>query len=244
MIVIVDGHCELEDDRFLKRLAAAFSSSGADCVGRPQPLDVARAGTFQRAVAAARSSRLGHHPDSYVFSSRERFVPAESVAVAYRRRVFETVGEFDERFDACEDVEFNRRIDSAGLRCYFTPSVAVRYCPRGNLLGLFRQMVRYGRGRMRFLRKHPHTLTVKTLLPALFVLGSAAGLGIAWLCFWLALVYLAGLAAYGAVVLGTSAAIAVRRRDGWILPWLPWVFVTIHVGSGVGILREVIASRP
>ena len=35
------------------------------------------------AIAAARSSRLGHHPDSFIYASEERFVPPQSVAVAY-----------------------------------------------------------------------------------------------------------------------------------------------------------------
>ena len=60
------------------------------------------------------------------------------MAVAYRREVFEAVGTFDERFDACEDVEFNHRVDRAGLKCFFTPRVALRYHPRTSLAGLVR----------------------------------------------------------------------------------------------------------
>ena len=85
----------------------------------------------------ARSSWLGHHPDSFIYSKEERFVPAISVAVAYRRDVFDKVGFFDENFDACEDVELNHRIDKNRLKCYFTPSITVQYCPRKSLGGLF-----------------------------------------------------------------------------------------------------------
>ena len=50
-------------------------------------------------------------------------------------------------------------VDRAGLRCFFTPRVAVHYYPRASLRGLFFQMMRYGRGRVRLLRnpKHPQT---------------------------------------------------------------------------------------
>src|SRR5262249_44304195 len=68
LIVIVDGHCELEGPRPLRDLADAFRRSGADCLGRPQPLDVTGASTLQKAIAAARSSWLGHHPDSFIYS--------------------------------------------------------------------------------------------------------------------------------------------------------------------------------
>src|SRR5207245_2641608 len=116
--------------------------------------------------------------------------------VAYRREVFETVGLFDERFDACEDVDFNHRVEQAGFRCFFTPRVRVRYFPRSSLTGLFRQMERYGRGRVRLLRKHPETFTLAGLLPGAFVLGTAAGPALAWLSAWLAVAYAGALGAY------------------------------------------------
>jgi len=241
VVLLVDGHCELEDDRYLSHLADAFERSGADCIGRPQPLDVTGATTLQRAIAAARSSRLGHHPDSFIYSSAEEFVPAKSVAVAYRRSVFEKVGCFDETFDACEDVELNHRIDRAGLRCFFTPQVAVHYAPRDTLRGLFRQLVRYGCGRVRLRRKHPETLTIKTLLPGIFVLGCILGLVLAWFSLWLAAAYVAALALYLVVVSGVSLAVAVARRDAAILPWLPLVFATIHFASGAGLLWEFLS---
>ena len=132
IVLLVDGHCRIDDPWHLAEAASAFARSGADCLGRPQSLDVTGATALQRAVAAARSSRLGHHPSSHIYSDREGFVPPQSVAVAYRRSVFETVGLFDEAFDACEDVEFNHRAARAGLRCYFTPRVRCVLPPAGH----------------------------------------------------------------------------------------------------------------
>src|SRR5437660_3724488 len=57
LIVLIDGHCELDNPRYLADIAGAFARSGADCLGRPQPLDVAGATPLQRAIAVARSSR-------------------------------------------------------------------------------------------------------------------------------------------------------------------------------------------
>ena len=242
VVVIVDGHCEL-DGRYLSKLADAFGRSGADCIGRPQPLDVSGASTLQRAIAAGRSSRLGHHADSFIYSCEEGFVPAKSVAVAYRRSVFQKIGYFDERFDACEDVELNHRIDRAGLRCFFTPEVAVRYAPRDTLRSLFRQLVRYGRGRVRLLRKHRETLSLKTLLPALFVLGCVLGAVAAWFSPVLMAGYFGVLTTYVALVTISSIGIAAHRRDPRLLPWLPLVLAAIHVGSGWGVLLELVFGR-
>jgi succinoglycan biosynthesis protein ExoA len=240
LVVIVDGHCELEGRNYLRNLADAFRRSSADCLGRPQPLDVTEASPLQQAIAAARSSRLGHHPDSFIYADAEQFVPAQSVAVAYRRTVFDRVGAFDERFDACEDVELNHRIDRAGLRCFFTPAVRVRYFPRSSLRGLFHQMARYGRGRVRLLRKHPETFSPGGFVPAAWVAGLLCGplAGLAWSPLWWA--YGGAISLYLATILATSAAIVMRRCEPRLIGWLPLVFLTVHAGSGWGVLSELL----
>lgn len=242
LLLVVDAHCEIPDKKYFQNLIDAFERSGADAVGRPQPLDVSRANNVQKAIAAARSSRLGHHPASYIYSSEERFAPAHSMAVAYRRSVFERIGYFDERFDACEDVEFNHRLDTAGLRCFFSPSVLVRYHPRATLSGLFRQMTRYGQGRARLAVKHPSTWSLSSFLPALFVLGLAVGLVLSWFDHRLALVYSGTIALYVGIVLATSLGILLRNPRQWrVAIWLPLVFPTIHLGAGWGSLKEFLA---
>jgi polysaccharide deacetylase family protein (PEP-CTERM system associated) len=243
LVVVIDGHCELDNAHHLAELARAFADSGAAAVGRPQPLDVRGASRLQRAISAARASRLGHHPDSHIYSDRPGFVAPQSVAVAYRREVFDEVGYFDEAFDACEDVEFNHRLARAGLRCWFTPRVVVRYHPRDSLAGLFRQMKRYGRGRVRLLRKHPETLTVPGFVPGVFVAGLFAGPVLAACSAMLGLLWLGGVATYLLVVLAFSTALAWRQRELALLPLLPAVFVTIHMGAGAGQWLELLSGR-
>jgi succinoglycan biosynthesis protein ExoA len=242
LVVLIDGHCELDGPHYLSEIASAFVRSGADCVGRPQPLDVTGATPLQRAVAAARASRLGHHPDSYIYSDREGPAPPQSVAVAYRREVFDRVGRFDEAFDACEDVELNHRVARAGLSCFFTPRVRVRYHPRASLGGLFRQMVRYGRGRVRLLRKHSETFSLKSLLPGLFLAGLLLGplLACLWSALWL--VYGGIVGVYALTVLLFSVGLSVREGRLDLLPWMPPAFLAIHLGAGVGILREALTG--
>ena len=154
-VVIIDGHCEIPTTRYFHELVDAFEESGADCLGRPQPLDISDATPLQKAIALARSSRLGHHPESFIYSNEAQFVPAKSVAVAYRRRLFDQVGMFDETFDAHEDGEFNYRCDQAGLKCYLAPKLTVLYHPRNSLSALFKQMVRYGPRASAVLTKAP-----------------------------------------------------------------------------------------
>jgi cellulose synthase/poly-beta-1,6-N-acetylglucosamine synthase-like glycosyltransferase len=238
IIVLVDGHCELENPTYLREVADAFERSGADCVGRPQPQNVPGATALQRAIAAGRASRLGHHPDSHIYSDREGFVAPQSVAIAYRREVFNLVGVFDERFDACEDVEFNHRIDQAGLRCFFTPRVRVRYYPRATLAGLFLQMARYGRGRVRLLQKYPSSVTLGGFVPAAWVCGLVVGVMAAPFSLVAAVGYLSVLATYALCVLACAARLGARERSVAVAALVPLVIGTIHLGAGVGQIWE------
>lgn len=244
IVLLIDGHCQLNNLYYLQNVADAFAESGADCIGRPQPLDVTGATRVQRAIALARASRLGHHPASHIYSGRAGYVPPQSVAIAYRRSVFDTVGLFDERFDACEDVEFNHRVAQAGLNCWFTPRVRVHYYPRANLFGLFRQMVRYGRGRMRLLRKHPETFSLSGFLPAAFLAGVVAGPLIACWSWPLALLYFSVLGIYAATLFLFSVVLCVRERDVRLLPLFPPSFLAIHAGAGAGVWTELLVGSP
>jgi succinoglycan biosynthesis protein ExoA len=186
---------------------------------------------------------LGHHPDSFIYSSQQCTVPAHSVAVAYRRSVFDFVGLFDETFDACEDVELNHRVDQAGLNCLFVPSLRLRYYPRTSLPALFQQMARYGRGRIRLLRKHKSTFSIKTLLPALFL--AFLGLGsVAFVALPILLVpYLAVVSLYLSILLGFSIRISLQASQPKFLWLLPLVFMAIHLGAGYGSLMEFLLGH-
>jgi succinoglycan biosynthesis protein ExoA len=238
VVVIVDGHCEIPSDRYLRNLSSAFMESNADIVGRPQTLQIEAATPLQEAIAMARASRLGHHPDSYIYSGERKFVPASSVGTAYRREVFDRIGLFDESFDACEDVELNTRADLAGERCYFAENVGVRYYPRATLAGLFEQMSRYGRGRVRLARKHPKTISLKSFIPGLFVLGLLMGPCLAAMHTALAVSFVTVIVAYVLIVTFTSALLAIRHGRIHAFMRLPFVFAVIHVGSGWGIVKE------
>jgi succinoglycan biosynthesis protein ExoA len=237
--VIVDGHCTVPDRFYLKNVSDAFAASGADCLGRPQPLDAPNPTPFQEAVSAARASRLGHNPDSDIFSDEARFVPPQSTAVAYSRTVFHRIGFFDQSFDACEDVEFNQRVDRAGLSCYFTPKVKVLYHPRSTWPALFYQLSRYGLGRAKLAFKDPRSLTAPALVPPLWaawvVLGALASLFVPYLGW----VWLASLCLYVGV-LCTAGIYLARGKPQGVGRRVPLVFAGIHFGFAWGFWNEAV----
>lgn len=260
--LVVDGHCHIDGTGLLRAVADCFEGSGVDCLGRPQPLDPPGLTPFQQTVALARASALGHSRQSLIYGRHEGFASPVSNGAAYRREVFGKIGYVDEGMDACEDVEFNYRLEKAGMSCYTSPSLTVRYFPRENLRRLFRQMHRYGLGRYRFLQRHPESLHWESLLPPLFALGlllmAALGLGLLG-------GRLSGLPAFAAdgrlslaegLLLGGfaflfggytvylcllfTAAVLMAFRHGWgHLARLVPIFCVIHLGLGWGFLAGV-----
>jgi cellulose synthase/poly-beta-1,6-N-acetylglucosamine synthase-like glycosyltransferase len=264
IFLVVDGHCFIPDNQLLKNTAACLEKSGAACLGRPQPLDPPGLTEFQKAVALARASKLGHGGDSLIFGQYEGFASPVSNGATYRKEVFEKAGYLDEAFDACEDVEFNYRVEQAGCTCYTSPKLTVRYYPRENLQGLMRQMQRYGSGRRRFTRKHPKALTLNQLIPAGFVVGILSlgvtvflSLGImelrssaetsslrAFVPSLLTLVTTPLLLLYALYLLIIIVeSIRIAAKNGWqYLRWMPFIIVTIHFGLGWGFVRQAFSD--
>jgi succinoglycan biosynthesis protein ExoA len=239
IILYVDGHCSIPRPDYLSRLVTIFTSSGAACLCRPQPLTtMTDDNPWSRAIAIARHSPLGHHPDSDIYGTEPRMTQPQSAGAAYRREIFERVGGFDERFDACEDVEFNHRVDRAGFKAYVHPDLAVDYRPRGSLSAFFRQMVRYGRGRGRLGVRHPE------LIPIALVVASLLGLGTAFLLVRPGGLLGLGLFA-GAILLWVLLCAMEGVRQGG---WKDGVRVAValgavHLGLTLGFWRGLLEFR-
>jgi succinoglycan biosynthesis protein ExoA len=221
-VVVIDGHCELRDSEYVAKVADLFETSGADSLGRPQPLAAESASAIQQAIAIARASPLGHHADSWIYSRGERFVPAISVAAAFKRSVFSTVGLFDESFEACEDVEFNYRLDQAGLSCYFSDRLSLAYVPRRSLLELSKQMIRYGRGRIRLLRKYPATFSIKSLAPGLFIASAIVGVALSTISDLVSAIVIGVVGLYVMLILLAAAWVAPKAKRWLVLPLVPF----------------------
>ena len=239
IILYVDGHCSIPRADYLARLVTIFKSTGAECLCRPQPLTtLVEDRPWARAIAIARHSPLGHHPDSDIYGTEPRITQPHSAGAAYRREIFERVGGFDERFDACEDVEFNHRVDQAGFTAYVHPDLAVDYRPRASLSAFFRQMVRYGRGRGRLAVRHPG------LVPTVLVIASLLALGAAFLLVRPGGTLGLGLFGSAIAVWFLLCLIEGLRHGGWADGWRVAVaLAAVHVGLTLGFWRGLLEFR-
>ena len=238
IITFVDGHTYIDNDQLLKNLVALMREQNVAVLSRPQFLETPENTWFQRAVAVARKSAIGHGLDSTIYTAEDREVDPTSSGATYKNEVFDRVGYFDERFDACEDVEFNYRVAQSGYGSYTSLKTAVYYYPRNSLGGLFRQLMRYGIGRFRLARKHPGTLSLGTLIPFLFTIGIPALIIASLLYAPLWYVLTAGVGGYAAFILLGSLIVSLRQGISY-LPILPLIYPVIHFGLGWGFLIEL-----
>jgi glycosyltransferase involved in cell wall biosynthesis len=254
IFIVIDGHCYIPDDQYFKAVVRCFEKSQADCLGRPQPLDPPDLTPFQRAVALARASRIGHSGDSLIYSTFEGYNSPVSNGFAYKKGVFQKIGYLDETFDACEDVEFNYRVKKAGLKCYMSPDLTIKYYPRENLNGLFRQMSRYGQGRFKFVRKHPETLNLNQVVPTLLLSGfilllflgiclpflSGGPMWTPMMAFFYGLLLIYSL--YFSMIIVESIHLGLKK--GWVFfPLFPFIFYCIHFGLGYGFIKEAMGHK-
>ena len=225
-----------------------LEETGADCLCRPQPLIANHPRGVGRIIADARASALGHGRDSLIYNmSHSGFVHPASSGATYRRPVFERVGMYDESFDACEDVEFNTRVAAAGYKAYTDPRLSVYYEPRKSFRGLFRQMMRYGVGRVRLARKHPESASLSQWAPAVLVAAFAVAMGSVAAAMVTGHGLLAILAFPAAMFLliTIAASLQLGWRHGAAHALLgPIAYGCIYLGLGSGMWAELLRPAP
>jgi succinoglycan biosynthesis protein ExoA len=229
IIVRVDGHCVIDPD-YVRRCVEALRATGADNVGGlQQALGQGWAGA---AIAAAAGSPFGVGGARFHYAVRAGW--ADTVYLgAYRREVFDRIGDFDEELVRNQDDELNFRLLQSGGRIWLDPSIRSIYHGRSSLRGLWRQYYQYGLYKVRVIQKRGGVASWRHLIPGAFVLGLLLSLLLA-LCTgrrgW-------ALAVAGPYALANSTASIWAARRGWLaLPLLPLAFLTMHLAYGLGFL--------
>jgi succinoglycan biosynthesis protein ExoA len=227
VVVRVDGHSELAPG-YIEHAVVTLRSSGAVNVGGIQRPEATTA--FEQAVADATTSLLGTGGASYRVGTTARAVDTVYLGV-FDRAAIEAVGLFDESLIRNQDYELNIRLRAAGGTVWFDPSLAVTYTPRGSWKALAKQYHEYGWWKAAVLRKHPHSLRLRQLIPLVGVSCVTAGL-LVGLRRGRALV-VPGV--YLAALVGT-----VHRADHPVRTML--AIVTTHAAWATGLLRGLIRS--
>ncbi|MFL6098449.1 MAG: glycosyltransferase family 2 protein [Actinomycetales bacterium] len=236
VVVRVDGHGLLDPD-YVRTAVDTLESTGAANVGGI--MDAEGTTPFERAVAAAMTSRLG--VGAARFHTGGQAGPADTVYLGvFRRSWLDRVGGYDPHFVRAQDWEMNHRIRRAGGLVWFTPDLRVRYRPRATLKALSRQYFEYGRWRRVVSRAHRGTVNLRYLAAPVavagVVLGTVAGVAVTPWALVLPTGYVAIVFA-GSATVGSGLGAAERVR-------LPLVLATMHMSWGIGFLTSPASLVP
>ena len=230
VVVRVDGHGIL-DPGYIATAVRLLDETGAANVGGI--MDAEGATSFERAVAAAMTSKLGVGGSRFHVGGDAG--PADTVYLGvFRRQWLERMGGYDRRFVRAQDWELNHRIREAGGLVWFSPQLRVAYRPRASLRALARQYRDYGRWRRVVSRTHAGTINLRYLAPPLALVVVVLSL----LGSVLEPLLLAVPAAY--LLLTTVGGLTLRDRRLRPLDrlWLPLVLPTMHLAWGWGFLTS------
>jgi glycosyltransferase involved in cell wall biosynthesis len=229
IIVRVDGHCEIPPD-YIRKCVTALLETGADCAGGIQKA----LGTtpIQEAIALATSSPFGVGNAYFHYATKPAWVDTVYLG-AYKRKVFEQVGRFDEELMRNQDDEFNFRLTQAGGKIWLDPSISVSYYPRSSLSKLCSQYFQFGLYKVRVIQKRGEVASLRHLVPAVFLIALILSALLAIFTkqiWWLLLVagpYIA-VAVIATIFTGWG-----KWKSIWILPFS---FTSIHLSYGLGFI--------
>jgi glycosyltransferase involved in cell wall biosynthesis len=235
VIVRTDGHVVYPPE-YIPRLVGALMEGGADNVGGCLVTLPSDGTAVAQAIAIAMAHPFGVGNAHFRIGARAaRYVDTVPFG-CFRRELFDRIGLFDEELVRNQDDEFSHRIIRHGGKVRLIPDVVCYYYARGSLRQASRMFYQYGAFKPLVARKVGRIMTVRQLVPAMFVtglFGTAIGA-----FFWppLALATAAIVAAYA---FGLAAcAVPIARSHGLrcalaLVVALP----VVHLSYGFGFLR-------
>lgn len=232
-LIRVDAHADYPDD-YVQRILEAFARTGAEMVA--VRLDTRGITARQRGIAAASNSRAGSGGSAHRVGGFSGFVDHGHHA-GMDRAMFDRVGGYDQNFVANEDAEFDARVRAAGGRIWLAGNIEIAYYPRRTFSALFRQYLRYGRGRAQTRAKHREKLKPRQIAPVLVVGACSAAL-------MLAPVQAAMLAIPAAYVVAVTAATLALLHGSprWPTLLAAPALIVMHWAWGIGFISQAIKT--
>ena len=231
IIIRMDGHATANHDFVEQSVRLLRSHPEAWSVGGPIVHE--GHGVTGQAIAIAMSHPFGVGNAKHRFPDYKGFADSTAMATCWRW-LFERVGTFDENFVRNEDDDLSFRITKHGGRIYVSPAVRYTYCVRDGLYALFHQYLQYGFWKLALVRKHHQIISLRMIVPTLFVAASTVGtLDLTFGGFLSRALSVAAPVSYLVTNLCVSL-LASRKQPLTVKIRVPLAFIAMHTGYGVG----------
>lgn len=231
--IILGAHAEVDRDFLRNNLEVLRTHPEVGCAGGV--IENVHMDAVSGMIGAAMGHPFGVGNAHFRTGAEDGYVDTVAFG-AYRREVFERVGFFDERLVRNQDDEFNYRVIKGGYRIWLSNSVRSKYYVRGSYGKLFRQYRQYGYWKVYVNRLHRTVTTLRQLVPALFVAGTAGGGCMVAVWPVLLPVWLIGIGAYLAVAVAYAARAAATLAQA---PGVLLAFFILHTAYGIGYIQGI-----
>lgn len=211
---------------YLEAVEAELQANPCDAFGGPDRAHPSFSPT-QKAINYAMTSFFTTGGIRGGRKKMDKFYP-RSFNMGVRTTVYRALHGFsDMRFG--EDIDFSTRVFKGGYACRLFPEAWVWHKRRTDFRKFFKQVHNSGIARIHLTKRHPGTLKLVHLLPAIFTLGCIVCLMGSLVCPWALL----PLVAF-ALLVGTDATMAEKS---WNVGWRAIVASYVQlIGYGTGFL--------
>ncbi|MFH2032135.1 MAG: glycosyltransferase family 2 protein [Bacteroidota bacterium] len=237
IIIRMDAHTEYQKD-YISKIVHWLEKSGADNVGGMWVTLPGAATLKANAIASALSSPFGVGNAMFRIGVKEPTYVDTVPFGAYRKEVFSKIGLFDEELVRNQDDEFNLRLIKNGGKILLVPEIVSYYYARDSLSKLWRMYFQYGYFKVRVIQKIGAVLTVRQIIPSLFV-GSLMLTGLlSFFTKYSLWMFLAIFGLYFAANIVFSLHVALKKGLKLFFV-LPVAYATLHFGYGLGFLKGI-----
>lgn len=165
----------------------------------------------------------------------------------FKREIFDRIGFFDNDLVRNQDDEFNARIIRNGGNIYLIPSVIIDYYARDSISKMAQMYFQYGLFKPLVLYKVGLPATARQFFPLLFVLTLIAGTFLSAFSTSILWVMVQIIFLYFSLSIFFSLFEAIKKRKIFLLLFLPYTFLVIHLSYGwgyfVGIIKFLILRK-
>lgn len=160
IIAVSDAGCILQK-KWFSQIIHPFSDNTIDVVS----------GYYKPKVESIFEKALSTYTSVMEDKLTEKFNPS-SRSVAFRKRVWKSVGGYPEELDTCEDMVFVKRMREKGFKFYLEKKAIVYWRQKKNLSQAFLQFYSYakGDGQANYIRPQTYTLYLRYFLLGVIIL--------------------------------------------------------------------------
>lgn len=238
-IIRLDAHAQYPKNYFSSLINFAVKTNGENVGGRCITL-AANNSTIAYSIAIAMSHPFGVGNSMFRIGSKN-IIETDTVPFGcFRRSLFNSIGYFDTDLLRNEDDEFNARIIKNGGKIFLNPEIKVIYYARENLSKMAQMFYQYGYFKPLVNIKNKSLITVRQIIPIIFILFLIIGLFISIFSINVFYIYLFILSSYLFISSIISLKFAFKQKRFPIFFLLNLTFFTIHLSYACGYFRGLI----